>query len=211
MGGIRGETSEKTAVFLSVVMPVYNGEKDLPAAIESILNATYKDIELLLVDDGSTDQSAGICVQYQKTDKRIRYIYQENSGIVSARNRGLLEASGAYLCFCDQDDIVAPRMYERLIGRMQTCGAQIGICGTGRLINGKKARMNALETAYMGRKKSAGSCSIPSCSADMSTILYKAAIIYMVHYGNAFLIEALSWKTDFVLNALLTMRMTGSL
>ncbi len=153
MGGIRGETSEKTAVFLSVVMPVYNGEKDLPAAIESILNATYKDIELLLVDDGSTDQSAGICVQYQKTDKRIRYIYQENSGIVSARNRGLLEASGAYLCFCDQDDIVAPRMYERLIGRMQTCGAQIGICGTGRLINGKKSPYERIGNGVYGAEE----------------------------------------------------------
>lgn len=139
MGGIRGETSEKTAVFLSVIMPVYNGEKYLPTAIESILNASYKEIELLLINDGSTDGSAGICAQYQKTDKRIRYIYQENGGIVSARNRGLAEAAGVYLCFCDQDDIVEPLMYERLINRMHSCGAQIGMCSTGRLINGNKS------------------------------------------------------------------------
>lgn len=139
MGGIRGEAATKTRLFLSVIMPVYNGEKDLPAAMESILNASCKEIELLLIDDGSTDHSAQICAQYQKTDQRIRYIYQENSGIVSARNRGLQEAKGTHVCFCDQDDIVAPLMYEHLLNKMQSCGAQIGICATGRLINGKKS------------------------------------------------------------------------
>lgn len=131
MGVLRGN--------LSVIVPVYNGEDYLADAIESILNASYKDFELLLIDDGSSDASAKICTRYMEKDERIRYIYQENGGIVSARNKGLSEASGEYICFCDQDDIVEPLMYERLLERMQPCMADIGICGTGRLINGAKS------------------------------------------------------------------------
>lgn len=124
---------------LSVIVPVYNGEKYLETAIESILNASYKEVELLLIDDGSSDGSAEICTRYMKKDRRIRYVYQQNGGIVSARNRGLSEASGDYVCFCDQDDIVEPLMYERLFEKMLPCMAEIGICGTGRLINGNKS------------------------------------------------------------------------
>ena len=81
---------------LSVVMPVYNGEKYLAAAIKSILNASYEEIELLLIDDGSTDGSSAICVQSMESNKRVKYIRQENKGIVSARNRGLAEACGSF-------------------------------------------------------------------------------------------------------------------
>lgn len=135
MGVLRDNVSVKRPL-LSVIMPVYNGEEHLEAAIACILNASYKEIELLLIDDGSSDGSAGICARYMETEKRVKYIYQENSGIASARNRGLSEASGEYICFCDQDDIVECLMYERLIDKMLSCSAEIGICSTGRLING---------------------------------------------------------------------------
>lgn len=137
MGVLRDDVSVKPPL-LSVIVPIYNGEKYLEATIQCILNASYKEIELLLIDDGSIDGSAELCARYMEKEKRIRYIYQDNGGIVSARNRGLSEAVGEYICFCDQDDIVEPLMYERLIERMLACMAEIGICGTGRLINGNK-------------------------------------------------------------------------
>lgn len=138
MGILRDAVSMRRPL-LSIVMPVYNGEQYLEAAVESILNASYKELELLLIDDGSTDGSGKICTGYAQREERVRYIRKENGGIVSARNRGLAEASGDYMCFCDQDDIVAPLMYERLIMKMQEHQAEIGICSTGRLINGDES------------------------------------------------------------------------
>lgn len=138
MGVFRDNVSMKRPL-LSVILPIYNGEQYLTDTIEGILNTSYWEIELLLIDDGSTDNSAEICARYMKTEKRIKYIYQDNNGIVSARNRGLSEASGAYICFCDQDDLVEPLMYERLIDKMMSCEAEIGICGTGRFLNGRKS------------------------------------------------------------------------
>lgn len=138
MGGIRGAVSMRRQ-FLSVVMPVYNGEKYLKMAIDSVLCSSYKEIELLLIDDGSTDSSGEICMEYAGADNRIKYIRQKNGGIVSSRNRGLAEASGDYVCFCDQDDFVEPLMYEKLIDKMQLEQAEIGICSTGRLINEKRS------------------------------------------------------------------------
>lgn len=138
MGVLRGNHAVKQPL-LTVVVPVYNGERYLADTIESILNASCKDFELLLIDDGSSDGSAGICARYMAQDKRVRCLCQENGGIVSARNKGLSEASGEYICFCDQDDIVEPLMYECLLDKMRFCMADIGICGTGRLINGVKS------------------------------------------------------------------------
>lgn len=138
---------------LSVVMPVYNGEKYLAAAIKSILNASYEEIELLLIDDGSTDGSSAICVQSMESNKRVKYIRQENKGIVSARNRGLAEACGTYVCFCDQDDIVEPFMYEKLIDKMISYGAEIGICSTGRLIKGDRSPYESICDGVYGAEE----------------------------------------------------------
>lgn len=156
MGSIRGTISMRRPL-LSVVMPVYNGEKYLKAAIESIRNASYKEIELLLIDDGSSDGSGTICMNYAQRDRRVRYIRQENEGIVSARNRGVAEAKGDYVCFCDQDDIVVPLMYERLLGRMEMERAQLGMCSTGRLINGRKSPYEKLcDGVYEGSRVKKG-------------------------------------------------------
>ncbi|MCD8039097.1 MAG: glycosyltransferase [Lachnospiraceae bacterium] len=152
MGGIRGAYSVKKPL-LSVIMPVYNGEKYLREAVDGILNSSYGQIELLLIDDGSADGSGAICAEYVRRDSRVRYIRKENGGIVSARNRGLEEAGGEYVCFCDQDDFVEPMMYERLLERMEAFDAQVGMCGTGRLINGKKSPYERLEDGeYEGQE-----------------------------------------------------------
>lgn len=97
---------------VSVVMPIYNAEKYLAQAIESVLNQTLEDFELILVNDGSQDTSFEICETYAKKDARIKVINQENGGICAARNRGLEEASGEYLAFIDNDDVYLPDLLE---------------------------------------------------------------------------------------------------
>lgn len=91
---------------ISVIVPVYNVEKYIGDCIESILNQTYKDFELLLIDDGSSDRSGLICKEYAQKDPRIRVFHKENGGVSSARNMGLSKAQGSWLCFVDSDDSI---------------------------------------------------------------------------------------------------------
>ncbi len=100
---------------LSVIMPVYNTEKYLQKSIESVIRQTYKDIEVILVDDGSTDGSGEICNQYAEAYNNFKVIHQENGGNVSARCRGAKEAMGEYVTFMDSDDWIAEDMYEELM------------------------------------------------------------------------------------------------
>ncbi|SHH94265.1 Glycosyltransferase involved in cell wall bisynthesis [Clostridium collagenovorans DSM 3089] len=99
-------------VDVSIIMPVYNSEKYLEDAIESILAQTYLNFELILVDDGSTDNSAQICNQYMNKDKRVKVIHQKNMGISGARNTGLSNSIGEYIVFADNDDRFLPTLLE---------------------------------------------------------------------------------------------------
>lgn len=101
---------------ISIVVPVYKSENYISRCVESILNQTYSEFELILVNDGSPDNSGDICDKYANKDNRIKVIHQENRGASAARNRGIMEASGEYLMFCDSDDVVSPMWAERLIG-----------------------------------------------------------------------------------------------
>ena len=113
---------------ISVIVPVWNAHKYLHRCIDSILNQTYRNIELLLVDDGSTDNSLEICEEYAKKDKRVRVFHKENGGQASARNYGLEYATGEFVGFVDNDDWILPSMYERLHHLMIEYSADIGRC-----------------------------------------------------------------------------------
>lgn len=91
---------------ISIIVPVYNAEKCLNRCIDSILSQSFSDFELLLIDDGSRDESGAICEEYSEKDKRVRVFHKENGGVSSTRNVGLDKAIGEYLCFCDSDDYV---------------------------------------------------------------------------------------------------------
>ena len=91
---------------ISVIVPVYNAKRTLGECIESVLQQTYRDIELILVDDGSADESGEICDTYAKKDRRIKVIHKENGGVSSARNMGIEKAEGEYICFIDSDDYI---------------------------------------------------------------------------------------------------------
>lgn len=100
---------------LSVIVPIYNAEKHLNRCIQSIINQTYTNIELLLIDDGSKDSSGEICDKYAASDERIRVFHKKNGGVSSARNVGLDNATGYYIAFVDSDDYLMPNAYEILI------------------------------------------------------------------------------------------------
>lgn len=95
---------------VSIIVPVYNAKKTLKRCINSIINQSYKDWELLLVDDGSTDDSSIICDEYAQQDRRIRVFHKQNGGVSSARNVGLDNAIGEWVTFIDSDDWIEKRM-----------------------------------------------------------------------------------------------------
>lgn len=99
---------------VSIIVPVYKVEKYIHHCIDSILNQTYRDFELILVDDGSPDNCGTICDNYAAKDNRVRVIHKENGGLSSARNAGLKVASGVYVLFCDSDDYVSPVWCETM-------------------------------------------------------------------------------------------------
>ena len=101
---------------ISVIVPIYNRELYLEKCIESIVNQSYKNLEIILVNDGSTDSSADICRRWMEKDSRIKLIDKENGGVSSARNAGLKEATGELVAFVDGDDFIHPDMYSVLLG-----------------------------------------------------------------------------------------------
>lgn len=114
---------------ISVIVPVYNVERYLPACLNSVLSQSYRDLEIILIDDGSTDHSGRICDEYADKDSRIRVIHQANGGAAAAKNTGLRAASGKYLSFVDSDDYLEPGAYEHMVSRLQMLDADIIQCG----------------------------------------------------------------------------------
>lgn len=104
---------------ITVIVPIYNVEEYLERCIESIINQTYKNIEIILVDDGSKDNSAKLCDEYAKKDKRIKVIHKENGGVSSARNLALENMTGSFVSFIDGDDYIELNMYEELISKQK--------------------------------------------------------------------------------------------
>lgn len=114
---------------ISVIIPVYNVEKYLCQCIESVLNQTYENIEIILVDDGSVDCSPQICEEYALKDNRIVVIHKKNGGLSSARNAGIKICKGNYLCFVDSDDYIHQQMIEKLYYALKKTEADLVICG----------------------------------------------------------------------------------
>lgn len=114
---------------ISVIVPVYNVEKYLYSCIDSILAQTYNNLEIILIDDGSTDCSGKICDEYALKDSRILVIHKENQGLGLARNSGLEIAKGKYILFVDSDDYIHPKMVEELINNLVNVSADTCFCG----------------------------------------------------------------------------------
>ena len=117
-----------TTPLISVIVPVYRVEKYLERCVKSILSQTYKNLEVILVDDGSPDQCPAICDACAEKDARVKVIHQENKGLSGARNAGIDAASGEYLAFVDSDDYVSPHFIAELYQLLQDTGCAIGQC-----------------------------------------------------------------------------------
>ena len=111
---------------ITVIVPVYNGERYLRECLDSILNQTFSDIELVLVDDGSSDLSGLICDEYATKDNRVRVIHKMNEGINATRRRGVQEATGTWVCFCDNDDSLPKDALKTLYSLTQATDIVIG-------------------------------------------------------------------------------------
>lgn len=112
---------------ISLVIPVYNVQAYLRRCIDSVLAQTYENMEILLVDDGSTDNSGALCDAYAQRDKRVRVLHKTNGGLSDARNVGIEAATGLYLSFADSDDFLAPTYLQHLYDALQRTGARMAI------------------------------------------------------------------------------------
>lgn len=114
---------------ISVVVPVYNVEKYVAKCLKSIIGQSYKNLEILVVDDGSTDGSGRICDEFMSNDSRIRVIHQKNGGLSIARNVGIEKARGEFVCFVDSDDYVKENFVKKLYEAVLRWGADVAVCG----------------------------------------------------------------------------------
>ncbi len=114
---------------VSIIIPVYNIEQFLPQCLRTVTSQTYRNIEILLVDDGSSDSSGSICDEWAKRDERIVVIHQENQGVSQARNTAMERSTGQFIGFVDGDDWCEPQMIERLLRSLRKNDADVAMCG----------------------------------------------------------------------------------
>ena len=113
---------------ISVIIPIYNVEAYLDECVQSILSQTHKQLEIILVDDGSPDGCPAMCDAWAEKDSRIRVIHKENGGLSDARNVGIDAATGDYIAFVDSDDWIVPEMYEKMLAALKKENADICAC-----------------------------------------------------------------------------------
>lgn len=126
---------------VSIVIPIYNSGKYLEQCIVSVLNQTYFYMEIILINDGSTDNSADICNQFADKDRRIKVIHQKNGGVSLARNVGIENSQGEYICFIDSDDYIENNMIAYLVSSFENNDVDLAMCGY--YINNKKMDNNS--------------------------------------------------------------------
>lgn len=129
---------------ISIIVPVYKVEKYLEKCVKSILNQTYTNLEIILVNDGSPDECGRLCGELAKVDNRIKVFHKENGGLSDARNYGVERASGEYIGFVDSDDYIHENMYEKLYEAIKKSGTEISECGVTRVYK------NTLRPHYEG-------------------------------------------------------------
>ena len=142
---------------ISIIVPVYNAEKYLKATVDSLLCQSYEYIEIILVDDGSSDSSPAICDEYAQMDSRVRVIHKPNGGVSSARNAALDIANGVYVGFCDSDDTVEPNTYELMLDNLMREGADVSVCGFNFVYPDRKEQSEGGESVVLDGKNALSS------------------------------------------------------
>lgn len=172
---------------ISMIVPVYNAEKHLARCMDSILKQTFTDFELILINDGSTDQSAGIMDKYARKDPRVVAIHQKNSGVSAARNAGIRAAKGKYIGFADADDTVEPTMYQRLYEAMEHECADIAMVGWSKIVPGQKELVPVFRESdgyhVLGKEEALEKIFVENEKAMLSTVwnkLIKADLVKQI-------------------------------
>ncbi len=139
---------------ITIIVPIYNAENSLERCIQSILNQTYKNMQIILINDGSTDNSERICQKYKEIDKRIEVITQRNSGVSHARNIGIKNSKGKYIGFVDADDFIEEEMFETLVKSIED--VDIAICNYERIMpleDNKEENIKNIKNQLLSRKE----------------------------------------------------------
>ena len=169
---------------ISIIVPVYNVEQYLDKCITSIVKQTYSNIEIILVNDGSTDNSERICYDWEKKDFRIRVISKKNGGLSSARNVGIDNAHGDYIGFVDSDDYITLDMYQVLYENMETTESDLSMCGLFDVFNGKIRSVNADAKPFVVSAKEAIKIVFEATITSVTAVnkLYKKTLFDRVRY-----------------------------
>lgn len=190
---------------ISVIIPVYQVENYFEACIRSVLNQTYRNLEVLLIDDGSKDSSGRLCDEYAKKDERIRVIHQENQGLAEARNVGLSMATGEWISFVDSDDYLHPGMYEELI-KSATQDVDLILCRYREVLEDGETRSEGsgkisifsgeeLMTAYLFHEP------YFNLTPSVWDRLYKRKVIGNIRFSKGFLSEDIEFTPKVFMNS----------
>lgn len=168
---------------VSVIMPVYNAERFVAAAIESVLAQTMADLKLWVIDDGSTDNSLPICMEYAARDKRVHILRNSsNSGVAKTRNRGISQATGAYIAFLDSDDVWHPEKLCMQLELLKSTGSDIAYCSYAIIDHsGEKCRADYLVPECVTRRKL-----LKENCMQCSAMLIKAGVLQKIHFTTEF-------------------------
>ena len=171
---------------ISVIVPVYKVEKYLDKCVESIVNQTYKNLEIILVDDGSPDNCPAMCDAWAEKDSRIRVIHKANGGVSSARNVGLDVATGEYIGFVDSDDWIESNMYETLLNNAVRHCAQISKCTFDRCyeIQTNASLKNDLLKCYFGKDSIMNNLLSGSDCVNIFCSIYSADMLKNIRFDN---------------------------
>lgn len=190
---------------ISIIVPVYNSENFLKNCIESILNQTYTNFELILIDDGSLDRSPYICDEYSQKDSRIKVIYKENEGPGMARNCGLDIAKGEYIAFVDSDDVIHPQFLEILLYAIQSGDYDLAMCDNYQLKN-REIHIQNLQCKNLQFKVFSQEEMFKKIFSDWRYIvvwgkLYKKEIVNEKRFLNQYYSEDWEFNTFYSLNS----------
>jgi glycosyltransferase involved in cell wall biosynthesis len=165
---------------ISIVIPVYNVEDYIERCLDSVINQTYRNVEIILIDDGSTDNSGKICDEYAELDNRITVIHKENGGLSDARNVGIRASTGDYIGFVDSDDYIKTDMYEVLYNNLKIHNADIAECGYS-VCNNKQNNINIIDSCKVTQFDSFNALKELILSRQLKTIawnkLYRKTVI----------------------------------
>ena len=188
---------------ISVIIPVFNAQHTLPAAIDSVFSQSIPDMEIILVNDGSRDDSLGICEQYAQKDPRIKVIDQPNGGPSAARNAGLRVAGGRYISFMDSDDTLTPGAYPRMLNAVQCGGAEM-VIGHFNFMVGKKAldRGRVKKDVVLNKDAFMGALARKPASSYYACVWNKLYSRGLVEENDIFFDNTITWGEDLHFNLL---------